>query len=262
MRVNGMWKRLQAGETVYGCAIQCYRSSEIPRVLAAAGFDYFFLDMEHGGFDIETAQDLVSSAVSAGITPLVRVAELQYALVARLLDVGAQGIVLPRVEEPEVLREALSWMRYPPHGKRGYGVLPPVIDYEQQGMDTIMEHLNDNTCAVVQFETRTALDRADKLLSLPGVQIAMIGPADLSVSLGVPGQFDSPILVKAVERFIEKCNYYGVVPGIHCRSAALALPWIARGMRFIGAGSEQSMLIERTRQVSQELRASVPAFGD
>ena len=165
MRVNGMWKRLQAGETVFGCAVQCYRSSEIPRVLAASGFDYFFIDMEHGGFDLETAQDMIAAAVAAGITPLVRVADLQYALVARLLDVGAQGIVLPRVEDPGILAEALSWMRYPPTGRRGFGVLPPVLDYEQQGMPAIMDHLNANIAAVVQFETGTALDRADQLLS-------------------------------------------------------------------------------------------------
>jgi len=214
--------------------------------------------MEHGGFDLETAQDMIATAVAAGITPLVRVAELQYALVARLLDVGAQGIVLPRVEDPEILAEALSWMRYPPEGKRGFGVLPPVLDYEQQSMDAIMSHLNAHTAAIVQFETRTALDRADQLLALPGVHIAMIGPADLSVSLGVPGQFDHPELVRAIEGFVAKCNHYGVIPGIHCRNAALALPWAGRGMRFIGAGSEQGMLIERARQVTAELRSAVP----
>ena len=258
MRINGMLQKLRAGEIVFGCAIQCYRSAEIPRVLGATGFDYFFIDMEHGGFDLETAQDMIASAVAANITPLVRVAELQYALVARLLDVGAQGIVLPRVEDPDVLAEALSWMRYPPEGKRGFGVLPPVLDYEQQSMDAIMSHLNAATAAIVQFETRTALDRADRLLALPGVHIAMIGPADLSVSLGVPGQFDHPELIRAIEGFVVKCNHYGVIPGIHCRNAALALPWVGRGMRFIGAGSEQGMLIERARQVTTELRSAVP----
>src|SRR3954469_17408758 len=98
MRANRTKRRLLLGETVFGCALQCYRSSEIPRALAAAGFDWFFIDMEHGGFDLETAQDLVAAGVSAQITPLVRVAELQYSLVARLLDIGAQGIILPRVE--------------------------------------------------------------------------------------------------------------------------------------------------------------------
>jgi len=261
MRINRTRERLKAGKTVLGCAIQCYRSSEIPRVLAAAGFDYFFIDMEHGGFDLETAQDMIATGVAAGITPVVRVAELHYSLVARLLDVGAQGIILPRVEDPPLLEEALSWMRYPPGGKRGFGVLPPVIDYEQQTMAAIMEHLNQNTLTVVQFETRLAMERADELLAVPGIDVAMVGPADLTVSLGIPGQFDHPALIETVERFVTKCNACGVAPGIHCRSAALAKPWLERGMRLIGGGSEQMLLIERSKASVAELRAGIEAPG-
>lgn len=261
MRINRTLEKLKAGKTVLGCAIQCYRSSEIPRVLAAAGFDYFFIDMEHGGFDLETAQDMISTAVAAGITPVVRVAELHYSLVARLLDLGAQGIILPRVEDPALLEEALSWMRYPPSGKRGFGVLAPVIDYEQHSMAAMMEHLNRNTLTVVQFETRLAMERADELLAVPGIDVAMVGPADLSVSLGVPGQFDDPGLLGTVEQFVAKCDARGVAPGIHCRNAALALPWLKRGMRLVGAGSEQGMLLERAKTCIADLRAGLEAFG-
>ena len=258
MRINRTLQRLKTGETVLGCAMQCYRSSEIPRVFAAAGFDYFFIDLEHAGFDLETAQDMIAAGVAAGITPVVRVTELHYSLVARLLDVGAQGIIFPRVEDPALLAEALSWMRYPPAGKRGFGILPPVLDYERQSMAAVMKHLNENTLAVVQFETKLAMDRADELLAVPGVDVAMIGPADLSVSLGVPGQFDDPGLVGTVERFITKCEDYRVAPGIHCRNVALALPWMKRRMRFIGAGSEQAMLLDKARQDAAELKAALP----
>jgi 2-dehydro-3-deoxyglucarate aldolase/4-hydroxy-2-oxoheptanedioate aldolase len=262
MRINRTRERLKAGKTVLGCAIQGYRSSEIPRVLAAAGFDYFFLDMEHGGFDLETAQDMIATGVAAGITPVVRVAELHYSLVARLLDVGAQGIILPRVEDPLLLEEALSWMRYPPGGKRGFGVMPAIVDYEQHTMAAMMEHLNQNTLTVVQFETRLAMERADELLAVAGIDVAMVGPADLTVSLGIPGQFDDPVLLETVERFVAKCNAYGVAPGIHCRSAALAKPWLERGMRLIGGGSEQMFLIERSKAAVADLRAGIAALDE
>jgi 2-keto-3-deoxy-L-rhamnonate aldolase RhmA len=255
MRINHTKKRLAAGETAIGCAMQGYRASEIPKVLAAAGFDWFFVDMEHGGFNLETTQDLIAAAAATRITPLVRVAELHYSLVARLLDVGAQGIVLPRVEDPAILAEALSWMRYPPHGKRGYGVLPPVVDYEQVSMAAAMEHLDLNTLTVVQFETKLAMERVDELLSVPGVDVAMVGPADLSVSLGIPGEFDNPLQMETLQRFIERCHAHGVVPGIHCRDVEQARPWFGRGMRFVGAGSEMSMLIETSKQAVAELRA-------
>src|ERR1039457_3865104 len=200
MRVNHTRERLAKGETALGCAIQSYRSAEVARTFAAAGFDYVFLDMEHGAFDLETVQDMIAASVGAGITPIVRVGELLYSLVARLLDAGAQGIILPRVEDPRILEEALSWMRFPPDGRRGYGVNPTMIGYETRSFAEIIAHQNRTTRSVVQFETTLAMERADELLSLKGLDIAMVGPADLSISLGVPGQFDHPLLDDTVDR--------------------------------------------------------------
>jgi len=260
MRVNHTLEKLKRGETVFGCAIQCYRSPMVVKTLAAAGFDYIFIDLEHGAFDVETVQDMVETAVAAGITPLVRVGELLYSLVARALDVGAQGIVLPRVEDPALLATALQWMKFPPEGCRGFGVLPPLVDFSQKPMAAVMEHLNRNTLAVVQFETVAALERAEQLLGVNGVDVAMIGPADLSVSLGCPGEFTAPQLVGAVQRFIRQCERAGVIPGIHCRDAEQAEYWARQGMRLVGAGGEHRLLLERARQVVQALHeASQPA---
>lgn len=234
--------------------MQHYRSPEIGRAFAAAGFDYFFIDAEHGGFDLETVQDIISAAVHSGITPLVRVCELRYSLVARFLDVGAQGIVLPRVESPALLEEAISWTRFPPLGKRGFGVIAPLIDYEPRGFPEIIAHLNANTMTVVQFETAAAMERADELLSIQGVDVAMVGPSDLSISLGVPGDADHPRLVDCILQFIESCEAHNVVPGIHCRNQVQAEKWIERGMRFVGAGGEHGLLLEKARETAAELR--------
>src|SRR5262245_28548269 len=157
MRMNRTRERLLAGHIVTGLALQQLRSAEIPRLLAAAGFDYIFVDTEHGGFDIETVQDMVSAANLAGITPFVRVCELRYSLVARALDVGAQGIIFPRVEDPELLREAISWTKFPPAGTRGFGVSPLLLDYQAHSFTEIIEHFNTQTMSIVQFETLSAL---------------------------------------------------------------------------------------------------------
>ncbi|MGH9351614.1 MAG: HpcH/HpaI aldolase family protein [Terriglobia bacterium] len=257
MRKNTTLERIRKGEVVLGCALQYYRSAEIARVFAAAGFDYFFIDAEHGGFDLETIQDMISAAAHSGITPLVRVGELHYSLVARFLDVGAQGIVLPRVESPRLLKEAISWARFPPLGNRGFGVMPPLLDYEQRSFPEIIAHLNANTLIVVQFETRAAMERANELLSIPGVDVAMVGPADLSVSLGIPGEFDHPELVDCILQFMKACNAHSVVPGIHCRDEIRAAEWIQRGMRFVGSGGEHSLLFEKARQTVAQLREQV-----
>jgi len=255
MRVNLTREKLLKGEAALGCALQVYRSPEIARTFAAAGFDYVFIDLEHGSFNLETAHDMIVAANSSGITPIVRVAELLYSLIARLLDSGAQGIILPRVEDPRVLEEALSWMRFPPEGKRGYGVNATMISYEARNFTEIIEHQNRNTLAVVQFETVTAMERADELLSVKGMDIAMVGPADLSISLGIPGQFEHPKLVSTVERLMEKCNQHGVVPGIQVRTVAAAKFWLARGMRFVGAGGEHGLLLEKAREAVAQLKA-------
>jgi 2-keto-3-deoxy-L-rhamnonate aldolase RhmA len=259
MRINQTRERLAKGETVFGCVIQAYRSPEICRTFAAAGFDYVFIDMEHGAFDLETVQDMIRAAVESGITPIVRVAELLYSLIARLLDAGAQGIILPRVEDPRVLEQALGWLRFPPEGTRGYGINTTMVGYETRSFTEIIEHQNRNTLSVVQFETVTAIERADELLSVRGANIAMVGPADLSISLGIPGQFESPLLISTVERLIEKCVQHKVVPGIQVRSTAMAKAWAERGMRFVGAGAEHGLLLEKARETVAVLQAAKTA---
>lgn len=257
MKTNRTRERLRAGEVVFGLAVQQIRSAEIPRLLAAAGFDYLFVDTEHGGFGIETVQDLVSAANQVGITPFVRVCDLRYSLVARALDVGAQGIIFPRVEDPEALREAISWTKFPPAGTRGFGVSPLLLDYQARSLPEVIEHFNAQTMSIVQFETVTALERADELLAVPGVDVAMIGPADLSISLGVPGQFEHPELIAACERFVAACERHGVVPGIHSRTPALAKAWPRRGMRLVGCGGEITLLLERAKDVVAEARRAM-----
>ncbi len=254
MLTNKTRDRLAKGETVFGCGLQCYRSPEIARTFAAAGFDYVFIDMEHSGFDLETVQDMIRACLDTGITPIVRVCELLYSLVARLLDSGAQGIILPRIEEPTLLAEALSWMRFPPVGKRGYGVNTTMIGYESRSFPEIIEHQNRNTLSVVQFETASAIARADELLSLPGVDIAMVGPADLSIALGIPGQFENPLLISTVQDLIAKCNRHGVVPGIQTRSLAMSKAWAERGMRFVGCAAEHALLLEKAKETVAALR--------
>jgi 2-dehydro-3-deoxyglucarate aldolase/4-hydroxy-2-oxoheptanedioate aldolase len=254
MQTNTTRERLSRGEAVFGCGLQTYRSPEIARTFAVAGFDYVFIDLEHSSFDLQTAHDMIKASLDSGITPICRVGELAYSLVARLLDSGAQGIILPRVEDPAILKEALSWMRFPPVGKRGYGVNPTMIRYEARSFPEIIEHQNLNTLAVVQFETRTAMERADELLSIPGMNIAMVGPADLSISLGVPGQFDHPTMVSTIDALIEKCNRHGVVPGIQTRSLAMSRFWAERGMRFIGTAAEHALLLEKAKETVAALK--------
>ena len=122
MRINTVKKALSEGKVQLGCGFGQLRSPDVARILADAGFHWAFIDTEHGGFDLETVQDICRVAVLVGLCPVVRVAELQYSLVTRALDAGAQAILFPRVESPELLARAISWTKFPPAGIRGFGL--------------------------------------------------------------------------------------------------------------------------------------------
>ena len=253
MQINQTKEILRQGRVALGSIQGHLRSAEIPRMFAAAGLDWIFIDTEHGAFTPETMQDLIRSAVSCSITPVVRVVDFQYSLVARALDMGAQGIILPRVESPETLAEAVSWAKFPPQGRRGFGLTPPQTGYGKASFNEIMTHANEHTLVVFQIESRTALERAEELISTPGVDAVMIGPADLSISLGVAGQLEHPTLVDAVMKVIEICEKHGRFPSIQVRDPALAKTWIERGIKLVGCGQAQMILWNAVQAMVNDL---------
>jgi 2-keto-3-deoxy-L-rhamnonate aldolase RhmA len=254
MRVNSVKKALKEGRVQLGTGFQQFRSVEIPRILAAAGFHWTFIDCEHGNFDIETVQDLCRSANMAGLCPLVRVGEAQYTLVARALDNGAQGIVFPRFESPEAVREAVSWTKFPPVGIRGFGLTAQHIDYETRTIPEMIDHINTNTMVVLQIETALAVERREELISIPGIDAVMLGPVDLSISLGVPGEFQHPKMIAAFEAVRDTCLKHGVAPGCQMRNLSLAQFWKERGMQFLGCSSDAGMFLEKAREIANGLQ--------
>jgi 2-keto-3-deoxy-L-rhamnonate aldolase RhmA len=254
MQTNRVKQGLAAGKLQLGVSLWQLRSPEIARVYAAVGFDWIFLDTEHGGFDIETVQDICRVANLVNIAPIVRVTDVQYPLIARALDCGAQGIIFPRVESPELLERAVSWTRFPPKGARGFGLAGPQTGYGAHTMGEVIDHMNANTLVVLQIETVRAFEARNELLSVAGIDAVLIGPADLSVSLGVPGEFQHPRMVETIEAIRDSCVRFGVAPGLHARWSALAKFWRDRGMLFLSCSNEVALLQERASAVIAELR--------
>ena len=159
------------------------------------------------------------------------------------------------MESPEMLERAVSWTKFPPAGVRGYGLTAVQVDYEPLTFSQIIDHVNANTMVVMQIETRRALEAREELLAVPGVDAVMIGPADLSISLGVPGEFQHPKMVEAMEAVRDSCDRHGVAPGTQTRSPALARFWKERGMRFLGCSNETGMLYERAVELVKAIEA-------
>ena len=250
MITNTVRRALKEGKPQIGTSYGMLRSPDVARILAKAGFHWAFIDTEHGDYGIETVYDVCRAANLAGLCPIVRVADLQYSLVARALDCGGMGVIFPRVESVELLAKAVSWCRYPPQGIRGFGLTPLHVDFEPVSIPQIAEHMNENIIVVLQIETLKAVEMRDELLSVPGIDAVMVGPVDLSISLGVPGDFQHPKMIDAMEKIRDSCLAHGVAPGTQTRNAPLTRYWRDHGMLFLGCGSEVGFLFEKAKEVA------------
>ena len=256
MQTNTIKHKLKAGGSVLGTAITDHTSPEIVTIFKAAGLDFFFIDTEHSVPSYRDIQNLVRVGRGAEVIPLVRVTQSESFLIARLLDVGAMGIVNPRIGSLEEARAVVDAMKFTPDGSRGYGLRGIINDYQYQGARAEMDSANRETMVVLQVESRECVDAIFEIAAVPGVDAFMIGPFDLSISLGIPGQFDDPVFWKAFDRVVEAANKAGVAPGVHMASAAQLKKAAERGARFLVCGSDASVLLAGYRSMVQEMNVA------
>ena len=254
MKVNRVKQALKEGRAVLGTMITEFRTPEIARMMAAAGFDFIFIDTEHSAYTTETVTDIIRAGKAVDLVCLVRVPDAEYHLMARTLDIGAQGLMIPRVESVETVERIIQATKYPPWGERGFGARAIITDYERMETDDLMEWLNENTMVVLQIERKRAIEDIDQLVSVKGVDAVLIGPNDLSISLGVPGQQDHPLMVEAIQEVVDACQRHNVASGIHVRDMKTLLFWKERGMRMLTYSTDATMLLTTATEAVKELR--------
>ena len=255
MRENPVKAALKAGKTVVGAGLGVAANPLVVKILAQAGYDFLFVDTEHNMIAPDTLVHVVQMARSCGISPIVRPTDAEYHLIANALDTGADGLIVPRVETAEQARRLVSYTKYPPVGVRGCGG-SHTIDYQVLNWSEVVPWLNEQTLIATQVESVRALDALDEMVQVPGVDAIIVGPTDLSISLGVPGQNNDPKMVAAIERVIATCNAHGKPCGIVLASGDAVAPWVKRGMRFVVAGSDSSMLLQMGMRNVQAVRAA------
>lgn len=253
MRDNKVRHALKRGELVIGTMIQEVRSPAIAMMLANAGLDFMFIDMEHGPYDIAMVADIIKVARLADIVPLVRVPDGQYHLIARVLDAGAMGTMTPRVETREDVERSVAAMRYPPLGQRGYTSGKGNSDFQSVSLVEFAQHTNENLLIVMQIERKAAIEHIDDLLSVPGVDVALIGPADLSLSLGAPGPQD-PVVQDAIQAVIDAGKRHGVATGIHLSDMEQLKRWRERGMTMLTCFNDIGFITNGARAAVNALR--------
>ena len=254
MTTNGAKARLREGGTVVGTMVSEMLNEEVAYILAAAGFDFFVVDTEHGSANTESLQRISRGARSAGIVPLVRVTEITYALIARTLDTGALGLMVPHVETADDARQIVRYAKYPPVGERGFGLRAAVTDYSGASVPDAIAWSNAETMIMAQVESRRTLDQLDEIAAVPGIDVLLIGPTDLSISLGVPGQMLHPTMQEAYRHVVEVAKRRGVAAGIHPSDVKVVQYGRDIGMRLLMYANDARLLLGAGRQAVEALR--------
>jgi 4-hydroxy-2-oxoheptanedioate aldolase len=250
---NRMKRTLKDGKVVFGPMVSEMRSSGIAVLFAQAGFDFFFVDLEHSCFSLETVSDMILAARAADIPVIVRPSSRKgAAYLSRPLDIGASGLLIPQIRTREDVENVVKWCRYQPLGERGMGLARQHTFFQGGNARETMNSLNEEVLIALQIENKEAVENLSDLLSVPGIDAAFVGPADLSAAFGKPGRSDDPEILGAIDRVIEVCEANGVIPGIHTSSVAKARFWVEKGMKMIGF-----KLIQQVCRASvQELHAA------
>jgi 4-hydroxy-2-oxoheptanedioate aldolase len=245
--------RLQAGETLFG-TFAGLGSPVATELVARAGFDWLIIDLEHGA---GTEGELLANLHAVGATStaaLVRPQSGERLRIGRALDLGAHGIMVPRVDLPEQAREAVSYMHYPPDGTRGLALSTRGAGLGELG-HTDVQAINRRILGIIQIESPSSVEHAAEIAAIDGADVLFVGPTDLSHSLGIPGRFDDPVYLGALQRVVAAAEAAGKAAGILLRDARALPRHRDLGFRFIGLGSDGAFIADGARAVLAGARA-------
>ena len=233
-------KRVLDGETMFGVAAQLGSSLTV-EMIGRAGFDWTWIDCEHGSGGYSELIHQIQVARLGDAPAIVRIANNDPTTFKRVLDLGAAGIMVPYVNTADEARQAAASMRYQPDGLRGVAMSPPACGFAQ-GFADYFEQANDNLLTVVQIETTEGVENADAIAAVPGVDVLFVGPMDLSVSMGIPRQFKLPEYERNLDRVVEACRRHNKIPGILTPTLEFLEPWKKKGFSFFVVGSDSTGL--------------------
>ena len=241
---NPALARLRAGQLAIGFGVHHLRTVAAPALARAAGYDWMFIDMEHGAFSIHEATQLCLAALPLGIAPIVRVCTDALDEATRALDNGAQGIVVPHVDTPEQARRVAAAFRFPPEGHRSWGGPVASYAYRPPAPAVAQAEINREVLVVGMIETAQAVGHADAIAATPGIDCLLIGTSDLTSDMGIPGQIGHDRVVSAYETVIAACRRHGKVAGMGgVYDEDCARRYIGLGARLILGGSDQNFIL-------------------
>ncbi|MBI1904536.1 MAG: aldolase [Planctomycetia bacterium] len=237
-RQNHVKRALREGRVAVGTMVFEFATPGIARIAAAAGAEFILYDMEHTGWSVETIRMLMATTRCTNLVPLVRVPATEYHFVARALDAGALGLMVPMVETPEQARRIVQYTQYPPAGQRGAAFGVAHDDYTGGDIVAKMRTANDETMIIALIESVQGIENVDAIAAVDGIDVLWLGHFDLTNSQGIPGQFTHPTFLAAVEKLLAAAKKHGKAAGMMAANVPDAKARLAQGFRCLAYGGD------------------------
>jgi len=261
MQPNHVKRKLREGKTAIGTMVFEFASTGIARLAAHAGAEFILYDMEHTGFSVETIRALLATCPKEDITPLVRVPASQYHFLARVLDVGAMGIMVPLVESTEQADLIVRSTQFPPAGRRGAAFVIAHDDYAEGDVVAKMQSANEEVLRIVQIETARGLENVEQIAEVDGIDVLWIGQSDMTNALGIPGQFAHQKFHDAIERVVTACRKNGKTAGFMATSTDEAAERLEQGFRCLSYSGDSWLYQHALGQGIRAVRETIDAKG-
>jgi len=251
-----MKKKLDANELILCLSISQARTVDIPMMAAACDFDAIYVDLEHTATSLETTAMLCAASIGFGLIPMVRVPSHDHQYMTRVIDTGAMGVIVPHVDTRAEAEHIVDTCKFPPVGHRSISGPNPVSRYRAMSPAENVEYMNQQTILVAMLETPAAIERADEIASVPGLDMILVGTHDLTAEMGILGQFGDARFSDAMRSVATACTKHGKVMGVAGISdLELLADLVALGVRFVSAGTDAGFFVEAARARTDRLRS-------
>ncbi|MEM1485770.1 aldolase/citrate lyase family protein [Oscillospiraceae bacterium PP1C4] len=242
-------EKLTTGQVILGTMLSEITTPNIARILEAGGFEYIIVDCEHGYFDYSQTASIVAIANGIGLPVIVRIPKIDRDPITKYMDMGADGILVPMTNTAQDARAVVDYVKYAPLGHRGVSTTRAHTNYNPPPLSQYTQEANKRTIVMVQIETRQAVHHIREILAVDGVDAAIIGPNDLAMDLGVPGDFTTQEMSKSIETVIETAKQAGKACGIIASDISFLQRCRELGMTVFSCNSEVGMMIKAAKGI-------------
>ena len=232
LKKNYLLEKLNSGKPVLGTWIMMPSVLTVD-IIASTGVDFVIIDREHGPIGFETAQEMAMACESRGVSPIMRVGDIERSFIQNALDIGMHGIQVPNVDTKQNAKDVIKFSKYPPMGDRGFSPFTRAGDYSIHNATTLTKTANKNTAVILNIEGKDAVNNFDEILKIENADIYFVGLFDLSKALGIPGDVSNPMVIDALAEIIEKANKAGKFVGTIATTKEKMAEFLKMGVKYM-----------------------------